>query len=179
MPVPELRLQRHDSDDARRMLDSLADIYVQEYAEPPYSASPAAFGREAFIERTTRQVTEDGFSLLTGHVDGEQAGYAFGYTHGRGRWWRGKSEPPPPEDLVQSPAFVVIELIVRHPFRGRGYSHQLLDELLADRSEPFATLCAHPEAFARDVYPRWGWQEVCKISHENGVAFDVLVKMLT
>lgn len=176
--MPELRLQRHNSHGAVQMLDTLADIYCQEYAEPPYDASPDTYGREAFIDRTTRQVKEAGFSLLTGHVDSEQVGYTFGYTHEPGRWWRGRSQPPPPEDLVQAPGFVVMELIVRRPFRGRGYSRQLLESLLSDRSEPYATLCVHPEALARDIYARWGWQEVCKLSHENGVAFDVLVKML-
>lgn len=161
------------------MLDALADVYAEEYAEPPYDASPATYGREPFIQRTTRQVEEeDGFGLLTGHVDDELTGYAFGYTHGPGRWWRGESEPSPPEDLVQSPGFVVMELIVRRPFRGRGYAHDLLDELLADRSEPFATLCVHPLAQARSIYPRWGWQEACKLSHGDGVTFDVLVKRL-
>lgn len=177
--MSDLRIQRHDVQSVAGMLDTLADIYAQEYAEPPYDTSPGTYGREAFIERTARQVKENGFSFLSGHVKHELIGYAFGYTHGPGRWWRGESDPPPPAELVESPGFVVMELIVRRPFRGHGCAHQMMDELLADRDEPYVTLCVHPQAKARDIYTRWGWRDVCKLSHGDGVAFEVMGKRLS
>jgi hypothetical protein len=80
-PVPGLDIQRHDAQSVIAMLDMLADIYAEEYAEPPYDSSPGTYGRQAFIERTERQVKEDGFSFLSGQADGDLVGYAFGYTH--------------------------------------------------------------------------------------------------
>jgi GNAT superfamily N-acetyltransferase len=176
--VPDLHIQRHDMQSVVAMLDTLADIYAEEYAEPPYDSSPGTYGREAFIERTERQVKEDGFSFLGGYLEDELIGYAFGYTHGSGRWWRGESDPPPPAELIASPAFVVMELIVRRPFRRHGYAHRMMDAVLSGRRESFATLCVHPQAQARAIYVGWGWERVCELSHGDGVAFEVMVKGL-
>jgi GNAT superfamily N-acetyltransferase len=172
--VPDLRLRRHDGNGASELLDTLASIYETEYAEEPYEGNPV-FSRQAFTERTQRQVSADGFTLLVGSVDDQPAGYVFGYTYGPGQWLPGPCDPPPPEEIVQSAMFFVVELIVRRPFRGNGYARQLMEGLLAGRTEQFATLCAHPQAKARDIYPRWGWQEVCKMS-AGAMTFDIMAK---
>jgi len=174
--VPDLRLQRYDGGSAAAMMDTLADIYEAEYAEAPYQGNPV-FSREAFTERTGRQVHEHGFTLLSGSVDDEPVGYTFGYSHAPGRWLPGPCNPPPPEALIQAPRFFVVELIIRRPFRRRGYARQLMDNLLSDRAEPYAVLTAEPDAPARSIYPRWGWYEVCKMSGD-AVTFDVLAKRL-
>lgn len=174
--MSDLLLQSHDGSDAAEVLDNLAEIYSAEYAEEPYAGNPV-YTRKAFIDRTERQVHQDGFTLLMGCVDGEPTGYAFGYTYAPGKWLPGQCTPPPPQDIVQSAKFFVVELIVRRPFRRRGYARQLMDSLLRDRTEPFATLCVHPKAAARIIYPRWGWHEVCKMSGGT-VTFDIMVKPL-
>ncbi len=175
--MPGLRLERHDGAATAAMLDTLTDVYLDEYAEPPYEGSPV-HTREAFTERTTRQVSAEGFTLVTGHTDAALAGYTFGFRQPPGRWLPGTCEPPPPAQIVESPRFFVVELIVRRPFRRRGYARQLMDELLTARPEPFAALTAHPRAPARTIYPRWGWDELCKLSWDDGTSFDVMVKRL-
>ncbi|MBP2354625.1 ribosomal protein S18 acetylase RimI-like enzyme [Kribbella aluminosa] len=50
----------------------------------------------------------------------------------------------------------MIELGVHTDFRGRGFSRRLVDTLLADRPEPFASLISGPGAQAHAMYERWG-----------------------
>jgi ribosomal protein S18 acetylase RimI-like enzyme len=54
----------------------------------------------------------------------------------------------------------VIELGVHTDFRGRGFSRQLVDTLLADRPEAFASLISRPGAQAHAMYQRCGWKKV-------------------
>jgi GNAT superfamily N-acetyltransferase len=175
--VSELEFRLHDGSDALAMLDMLADVYVAEYAGEPDAGDPL-FSRQAFIERTTRQAKADGFALLTGRVAGELAGYTFGRPQAPGHWPPGQCDPVPPAVFVQSERFFVVELIVRRPFRGRGYARELMNGLLAGRPEPFAALTADPDGFPRDMYLRWGWQEVCKLAYTDTVTFAVLVREL-
>ncbi|MEV7237423.1 hypothetical protein AB0N06_26700 [Streptomyces sp. NPDC051020] len=56
------------------------------------------------------------------------------------------------------------------PLRGRGHGRELLDVLMADRTEPFAVLAASNEAPARELYRRWGWAKVGELmSPPDGV----------
>jgi GNAT superfamily N-acetyltransferase len=175
--VSELEFRRYDGSGALAMLDTLADVYMAEYADKPDAGDPL-FSREAFTERTTRQAKRDGFALLTGSVAGELAGYTFGCPQAPGHWLPGQCDPAPSADLVQSARFFVVELIVRRPFRGRGYARVLMDGLLAGRPEPFAALTADPDDFPREMYLRWGWRQVCKLVYTDTVTFAVLVKEL-
>ena len=175
--MPELDFRRYDGSGALAMMDSLADVYLAEYAGEPDAGDPL-YSRQAFTERTTRQAREDGFALLTGSVAGELAGYAFGCPDAPGQWPRGQCDPAPPAGIVQSARFFVVELIVRRPFRGRGLARVLMDELLAGRPEPFAALTANPDRFPHGMYLRWGWQKVCRLTYTDTVTFDVLVKPL-
>jgi GNAT superfamily N-acetyltransferase len=175
--VSELEFRRYDGSGALAMLDTLTEVYLAGYAGEPDAGDPL-YSRQAFTERTTRQAREDGFALLTGSVDGELAGYTFGCPQAPGQWPSGPCDPEPPAGIVQSARFFVVELIVRQPFRGRGYARVLMDGLLAGRPEPFAALTANPDRFPRDMYLRWGWQHVCKLVYTDTVTFDVLVKEL-
>lgn len=173
--MSELLLQRHDSRETLNMMETLADVYVQTYAGNPYDESPAVYGRDAFIKRTTRQASEPGFSLVTGTVAEKTIGYSFGVRDEAGQWLPGESDPPPPPEVVNSHRFFVVELIVRKPHRGRGYAHRLIDALLADRPEPYAILTARPGGFAHAMYLRWGWQRLCTLAYTPAIIFDVML----
>jgi hypothetical protein len=176
--VPDLLLERRDASGAMDLLDALADIYVEAYAEEPYEGDPV-FSRTAFIQRLSRQVHSDGFTLVTGQLGGNLAGYTFGLHQDAGRWLPGESSPPPPAEVVKSARFFIVELVVARPFRRLHCASRLMDAITAGRPEPFAALAAHPHALARVMYQRWGWQEVCKLLYADGAAiFDVMIKQL-
>ncbi|HEX6523323.1 MAG TPA: hypothetical protein VF070_25485 [Streptosporangiaceae bacterium] len=177
--MPGLLLQRYGPGKALEMLESLTEVYTEAYAGPPYDERPEVYGREAFIERTTRQASRNGFTLVTGDIGESLAGYTFGLRNEPGTWLPGESDPSPPAELVQASRFFVVELIIRKPFRGHGYSHQLMNSLLADRTESFAALTARPGGFPQAMYLRWGWTTVCKLTLANApVIFDVMVLKL-
>lgn len=152
-------LKRHTGADAASVAEDLTDLYVIVYSEPPYYGE-SIYSRDAYLERTRKQATRDGFTVITAHADDQLAGFSFGYPFGPGRWWGGIVEPDPPAELVEPDKFAVIELVVAPPFRGRGLSSTLIRELLAGRPEPHATLLVHPDAPARQIYPRWGWRQI-------------------
>jgi ribosomal protein S18 acetylase RimI-like enzyme len=58
----------------------------------------------------------------------------------------------------------VIELDVRQSYRRQGIAKELLDMLLIDRGEDFATLASTPATVANAMYKRWGWYEVGKFT---------------
>jgi GNAT superfamily N-acetyltransferase len=156
------RLYRHIGAETLLMLDTLADVYDEIYAEPPYSSGPL-FARSEFLQRTRSQVHADGFTLITAQAaensaTGELAGFSFGLSFGTG-WWGGDTTPPPTE-LNAATKFPVIELLVRQPFRGMGLGRTMLNELLAERPEKYAMLTSVPEAPAHEMYERWGWHKV-------------------
>jgi predicted GNAT family acetyltransferase len=66
-----------------------------------------------------------------------------------------------------------------HPaWRGRGYSHTLHDELLANRPEQRATLLVRPDNEpARSAYLRWGWTLIGTIQpFPDSPVFDALTR---
>jgi GNAT superfamily N-acetyltransferase len=62
--------------------------------------------------------------------------------------------------------FAVIELNVLPEFRGQGLGKELLNRLLSDRPEAFATLATLPSSMARTMYERWGWYKVAEFTDE-------------
>jgi GNAT superfamily N-acetyltransferase len=160
----EIDFRLQDGAAALQELPELTDIYREVYAEPPYHSGPL-WDTQSFAERTGRQANGDGFSMTTARLpDGVLIGYSFGLTFPAGRWWSGDATPPSP-DVMETAKFAVIELLVRQPFRGRGIGRRLLDDLLAGRIESYAILTAVPDAPARDLYRRWGWQQVGTAHH--------------
>lgn len=144
-------------------LDDLAKIYMGVYAEPPYNSGPL-WSADAFAARTRRQVTREGFSFICALSGDELMGFVFGLTFEEGKWWAGDATAPPAE-ILQSKKFAVIELVVRQEWRGRGVGRALLGRLLTGRPEGYAILSAVPEAPAREMYRRWGWQQVGTAHH--------------
>ncbi|WP_051468749.1 GNAT family N-acetyltransferase [Actinomadura oligospora] len=163
---------KHDGSATLAMLDEIATVYVPAYADPPYKPHPM-FSLEGFTERTTSQAKRDGFSLIAARSpDGDLAGFSFGLPFEAGRWWRDASGSMPPAEVVQAPKFAVIELVVASPHRGRGLAHRLINTLLEDRPEPYATLLANTDAPARRMYERWGWNKVADVQSYPGADKD-------
>lgn len=136
----------------------LTVIPESERTRPPYNSGPL-FHPDAFKTRTQRQTNRAGFAIVTSRSrDGELIGFSFGLPFAEGQWWSGETTPPPQEVLAAT-KFAVIELVLLRQWRGRGIGRQLLDQLLGDRPEPYATLCSLPEAPVRKLYQRWGWTQ--------------------
>lgn len=159
--MPDIRHQ--DRQYVLQHLEELADLYEAVYAEPPYNAAPK-FSRGRFLERTRDQVLGTGFALVAAHDNDALIGFAFGFTLPAGGWWGNATFPP--ETLKAASKFAVVELVVARPSRGLGLGRQLLDALLADRSEPYATLAAVLDAPAYEMYMRWGWTKVGEFRKE-------------
>ncbi len=146
------------------LLDALEQLYVNVYAVPPYDSGPL-YDRAAFIARTTRQASRPGFTIVWARsLGGELIGFTFGLPFEAGKWWAGEASAPP-DDVLSSPKFAVIELVVSQSWRGRGIGRSLLDTLLADRIERYAVLTADPGAPARKIYAHWGWEQIGTARH--------------
>ena len=157
---------RGNGEAASNILDELTELYVKVYAEPPYN-SGSLYSREDFVARTTRQAANQDFAISWARSsDGELVGYSFGFLFAAGRWWAGNASPPPSE-VLESPKFAVIELIVDAMWRGRGVGKDLLGEVLKQRTEKFAILTADPDAPARRIYERWGWEQIGTAKHTD------------
>ncbi|GAA2332957.1 GNAT family N-acetyltransferase [Dactylosporangium salmoneum] len=146
------------------ILQQMADIYVEAYAEPPYNAGPL-WDREAFLARTRRQRDRDGFQLeLARSGSGDLIGFAFGFTMPADGWWAGSTTEPPPA-VQAARKFAFIELVVQRRWRGNGIGRALHDTILNTRLEPYAILTALAEAPARAMYERWGWIQIGSEQH--------------
>jgi len=153
----ELVLQTHEGASALAATADLKPIYFDAYSDAPYHYNQA--DADEFVERFSGQTERPSFRLILGRIDGEIAGFSYGYTFPTDLWWRGAQTEPPAEVAIAT-KFAVIELVVSRSHRGHGYSRVLLDALLADRSEDCAILLAKPGAQAHDMYLRWGWQNI-------------------
>ncbi|WP_412537954.1 GNAT family N-acetyltransferase [Longispora sp. K20-0274] len=150
-------LARLDGPAAVELADDLAELYAVVYAEAPYHEGPDDVAR--FRAAYPGQTTEPGFALVAALRGDTLVGAAFGVTFPAGRWWQRATEAPPAE-VTGVDTFSVKEWLVHPDARGGGLGRRLLDTLLADRPEPFATLASNPRAAARQIYHQWGWRHV-------------------
>ncbi|MFD0850877.1 GNAT family N-acetyltransferase [Actinomadura adrarensis] len=156
-------VQSYDGEQALALLDELAVLYERVYAEPPYNSAPK-FSRARFLVRTREQVRSPGFSLVTARQDGLLVGFAFGFAIRPGGWWAVAGAPP--LEVLEATKFAVVELVVDAVQRGQGLGGALLDALLAERAERFATLAAVIGADAYEWYLRRGWVKVAEFRGE-------------
>lgn len=161
-------------------MDDLSRAYIEGYADDP-DIGRSIYAQDAFIERTTRQASSKSFSLVTAESsDGSLKGFSFGLALPAGRWWSGDSDDEPPGEVLRHSKFAVIELVVLPSFRRLGLATRLMEALLSDRAEPWATLLADKTGHAREIYDAWGWQRVGSIRPAADVpTLDVLVLPLT
>ncbi|MEW2414665.1 GNAT family N-acetyltransferase [Streptomyces sp. NPDC046866] len=165
--MPELVREVHRPQEFR-------DVYHRVYREPPYREDAAA--ADGFARQLADHAALPGFCATTVLDGGVLGGFAYGVRREEG-WWHPRAAAPAPPWL-RGPLFYVYELAVVRELRGRGYGRELLDLLLADRTEPFAVLAASNRASARELYRRWGWTEVGELKGPpHGV--DLLALPLT
>lgn len=155
--VTEVRIRRLAADEVTGRMAELESVYAEVYAEPPYEEGPEMAAD--FSARLDKERRQPGFAMvLAESTDGSLVGFAYGLTFGPDQWWRFAGDEPP--ETRGRPKFAVMELAVRSAWRGRRIGSALMSTLLADRPEPYATLCANPLAKARAIYESWGWIQV-------------------
>lgn len=162
--------------EASAHVGALTHLYAEVYAEPPYSEGPEHVAQ--FERWIGSEVDNDGFKLVLALVGDDLAGAAYGFTLPPGSWMEPAASPPPP-NLNDLPKFNIAEWMVRNKYRGAGIGRQLLDRLLDSRPEPIAILASNPEAPARRIYERWGWQKRGAIRPRTMPEMDVLVRPIT
>jgi GNAT superfamily N-acetyltransferase len=114
---------------------------------------------DGFVGWVRDESTEPGFGFVVAVEYGIPVGFAYGYQQPVGKWWRGADQPAPAE-VKTGPTLAVMEWRVLADRRCKGIGRALMDELLAGRTEPSATLTVNPAADARQRYERLGWQHV-------------------
>lgn len=158
--MTDLAIARHGADVVPTMRDELVDVHADARADvlnqPFYTA-------QRFGERLDNYALDPTFTLVTGRVGDLLIGYAFGGTLSvNTRWWTGLRDATDPDVTRETGnrTFAFRELLVRRAYQRRGYAHRLHDALLSGRPEQRATLLVRQDNPARELYLRWGWQQV-------------------
>jgi GNAT superfamily N-acetyltransferase len=124
---------------------------------------------------------QPGFAL----VEARHGGYLVGYVSGMPlrvstSWWRGLTTSLPADVTEERPGrtFALTELLVRASWRRQGIGRELIEALLAGRTEERATLTVPPGASAAQAALRsWGWRKIARTRGDvpAGPVLDVLV----
>lgn len=178
--APELAIQRYDVSGIDSQQDDILRAYTEVYAEQlddPFFSTPRYWQRlEAYAARA-------GFTLATGRLGNELIGYMFGYTlPADSRWWHGLRGDVDSALFTETGrrTFAVTDLLVRPPWRRRGYARALHDTLLLPRPEARATLLVLPDNIpARTAYLAWGWHKLGELQpFDDAPVFDAMVREL-
>jgi len=134
--------------------------------------------RERFTWFVNHWGSHSGFTCVIGYKDEEPIGYAYGAPATSGReWWRSTSYIP---HNGYTATYHLSELMIRPKWRGAGYSSQIHDALLADRTDHLAALCVditHPKV--QELYEEWGYVKVGEDQpFADSPVFAVMVKEL-
>jgi ribosomal protein S18 acetylase RimI-like enzyme len=154
------------------LVDVLADLYAVVYAEPPYCEGPEQVA--GFRDRLPGEAERQGFTMVTAHEGGALVGAVYGWTMPAGRWWS-RAHQPPPADLLDIDKAAIMEWVVHPHHRRQGVGGQLMRRLLADRTEPVATLASDPRSEARRIYEQAGWMQVGESATPWGAHMHLLV----
>lgn len=153
-------------------LPALQRVYGAVFSQPPYNEGPEMVIK--FAEWLADEATKPGFDLVAAYDGSEMVGFAYGYRMPAGEWWR-RTDRPAPEGVREGEKFAVMEWAVLPDRRGMGVGRAMLDELLAGRDEPYATLTVNPAAAARGFYERLGWDFVASTKPGRMPGMDVMV----
>lgn len=175
--VPELDIRIYDSAGLHEQREDVLAVYAEVYADQlddPFYALPR------YWERLAAYAARDGFGFATGRLDGELICYALGYPLPAGSgWWRGLRGEVDPELLTETGrrTFAGNEIMVRSPWRGRGYARALHDALRRTRTEERATLLVRPDnTAARTAYLSWGWRKIGELQpFDDSPVFDAMI----
>jgi ribosomal protein S18 acetylase RimI-like enzyme len=120
---------------------------------------------ERFDEILPRHASRRGFRFLAARIDGELAGFAYGYEGGPGEWWYDRvaaaMTPAEREQWLAPGHFEFVALQVAPEVEGRGIGGRLHDVLLAHAEGPTAVLdTQRSNERALGFYGRRGWEVV-------------------
>lgn len=164
----------HDAAEVGALTPAIAQLYSAMYAEAPYNVA------EETLPYFHKQLADDlqrvGFGAITAYDEGYLVGLIYGYRFAPGEWWPGST--PPSLEILGAENRVVKEWGIRPGWRGRGVGRRLMESWLSKATEPWATLNAHPEAAARQLYARVGWTQEGQSKQEGFTPRDVLVLRL-
>jgi ribosomal protein S18 acetylase RimI-like enzyme len=171
-------LAHHGSEESLSLLDGLCAVYADAYGVVP--GEDIGVKTAAFRDRAAKGLKARNYDLVTAHVDGELAGFVFGYSLRADRgWWDGLTPEPPPGFTAETGdrTVVLAEIEVRRAWQGRGLGRALHDEFLRGRPEERATLATGPKAdAARALYERWGWSRAGTTPGSPGAYFSEYVR---
>lgn len=177
----QLDTRAYDAAGARSIQDELFALYAQIYAA---SLSDPFYSVERFAERFAGHSARPGYRLITGRVEGELVGYAYGVPlPAATQWWTGLRGSFPPETTAEdgTRTFALNEIMVDERWRRRGIAKSLHDRLLRGRPERRATLLVDPgNTPARSAYLAWGWELLGQLQpFPDAPVYDALVLDLT
>lgn len=179
--VDGLTLTIYGVDTSVEMLSTVAELYAEIYAEPPYNEGPADVAD--FTSGWPQRIGQRNFRLVVARRADEPIGFAFGYQLStRTQWWDGALTPLPGEITTEHSGrtFAIIEIAVRQPYRQHGVGRLLHTHLIAGLSEERITLVVRPEAPApQHAYRSWGYRPVGQVQpFPGGPIYDVMTKPL-
>lgn len=118
------------------ILGVYAEVYAEDIATDPF------FSMERFEERLEGHVSADGWGCVIAEVDGEVAGFTYGFTA-----------------RDNATKFNLCENMLREKWRKRGISRVMHDELMSHRQEERSELLVRRERpRLRAMYENWGYQ---------------------
>jgi ribosomal protein S18 acetylase RimI-like enzyme len=134
------------------------------------------------LEFITRQSRYPDFHGLVALVGGEVVGMVFGTRSEPGQWWHDRvAAHVGAENPALHDAWVLTELAVLSPWRGRGIGGRLHDAVLVNQPYPRALLSTEvSNTRARRMYERRDWRYLHPgfAFNPGGEAFVVMAKEL-
>jgi GNAT superfamily N-acetyltransferase len=177
----ELTISRHDGAGALELQDELVSLYSASHGDVVHIPfmSPERY-RQRLVDMYAPLA---GFELVTGRLDGELAGYAFGSPRpNSASTWEDlrRARPDLPVPSTPLPIYIFREFAVHPEHQGRGYGRLLHDALLGPRTEPLAHLLVRQDNDrARYAYQKWGWEGAGTLQpFPDAPVFDVMVRRL-
>lgn len=177
LPLSELTINAYWSADLKAQRMALSDIYEDVYAE---RLGDPFFSIARYWDRLLGYASRDGFAIRIGTLATNPIGCALGYALPAGTgWWRGLKSDVEEAELREDGkrTFALTEIMVREPWRRRGYAHELHDSLLAGRTEARATLLVLPDNVpAKAAYASWGWRKLGELKpFDDSPTYDAML----
>ncbi|MGH3697046.1 MAG: GNAT family N-acetyltransferase [Pseudonocardiaceae bacterium] len=176
--------RRYGAAAARRLRDTVEEIYVRSYVDAIASADPFD-SVDAFMHRFDSYTSQSDFDLVVAYQGNDAIGQTWGWPlTERTRWWDGLLSEPEPDFTREDGrrTFALSEIMVSQEWAGKGVAHALHNHLLSVRAESRATLLVEPEnTGAYRAYLHWGWHKVAQLRPywDNAPIFDVLTLTLS
>ncbi|MEU8384026.1 GNAT family N-acetyltransferase [Streptosporangium sp. NPDC048865] len=148
-------------DDAEPSAAALRSIYAAAFASPPWHETPDQI--EAFVGRLPSHTGKPGFRCVTAYVDGEPAGFAYGFDTPdpwpADRFYRPIADALGGDTSALRGRFEVHELAVGPRFAGRGLGAALIRRVTAAAGPSWLVTSPAATAAVR-LYERLGWSRL-------------------